>query len=93
MPKIRFDEEIAATYDDDSDERFDPGLLATTTEFLAELSPGEGRALELAIGTGRVAVPLAERGVPVSGIELSPTCSRGCGPSPAPAPSRRSRVT
>jgi SAM-dependent methyltransferase len=39
--------------------------------FLAELA-GDGRALELAIGTGRVAVPLAERGVRVAGIELSP---------------------
>ena len=58
MPEIHFDEEIAASYDDDSDERFDPGLLASTTGFLAELAGG-GRALELAIGTGRVAVPLA----------------------------------
>ena len=71
MPEIHFDEEIAASYDDDSGERFDPGLLATTTEFLAALA-GEGRALEMAIGTGRVALPLAERGVAVSGIELSP---------------------
>jgi SAM-dependent methyltransferase len=71
MQKIWFDEEIAATYDEDSGERFDPGLLAATTEVLAGLA-GDGRALELAIGTGRVAVPLAERGVPVSGIELSP---------------------
>jgi SAM-dependent methyltransferase len=71
MPKIWFDEEIAATYDEDSGDRFDPGLLATTTDVLADLA-GDGRALELAIGTGRVAVPLAERGVAVSGIELSP---------------------
>jgi len=71
MQKIWFDEEIAATYDEDSGERFDPGLLSATTEVLAGLA-GDGRALELAIGTGRVAVPLAERGVPVSGIELSP---------------------
>jgi SAM-dependent methyltransferase len=71
MQKIWFDEEIAATYDEDSGARFDPGLLAATTEVLAGLA-GDGRALELAIGTGRVAVPLAERGVPVSGIELSP---------------------
>jgi SAM-dependent methyltransferase len=71
MVDIHFDEEIAASYDDDSDERFDPVLLASTTEFLAALA-GDGRALELAIGTGRVAVPLAARGVAVSGIELSP---------------------
>jgi len=71
MPEIHFDEEISASYDDDSGARFDPGLLASTTEFLAALA-GDGRALELAIGTGRVAVPLAARGVAVSGIELSP---------------------
>ena len=70
MPKIWFDEEIAATYDDDSTEQFEPAAAAATTDFLAGLA-GEGRALELAIGTGRVAVPLAERGVPVSGIEIS----------------------
>jgi SAM-dependent methyltransferase len=71
MPRIRFDEEVAATYDEDSAERFDPELLAATTEFLAEQAGG-GRALELAVGTGRVAAPLAQRGVPVAGIELSP---------------------
>ena len=52
MPKIWFDEEIAATYDVDSADRFDPDLLATTTEVLAGLA-GDGRALELAVGTGR----------------------------------------
>ena len=71
MPKIWFDGEIAETYDEDSAERFDPELLRTTVDVLTDLA-GKGRALELAIGTGRVAVPLAERGVPVSGIELSP---------------------
>ena len=49
---------------------FDPELLAATSAFLADLA-GSGEALEFAIGTGRVAVPLAERGVSVSGIELS----------------------
>lgn len=71
MSKIWFDEEIAATYDEDSADRFDPATLGPTVDLLAELA-GDGRALELAIGTGRVAVPLAERGVEVSGIELSP---------------------
>jgi SAM-dependent methyltransferase len=54
--------------------RYDAGTGAAPDEmigFLAELA-GDGRALELAIGTGRVAVPLAERGVRVAGIELSP---------------------
>jgi len=71
MPEIWFDGEIAETYDEDSAARFDPELLRATVDVLADLA-GEGRALELAIGTGRVAVPLAERGVRVSGIELSP---------------------
>jgi SAM-dependent methyltransferase len=71
MPANWFDDEIAATYDEDSAERFDPALLEATTGFLAGLA-GDGRALELAVGTGRVAIPLAARGVPVSGIELSP---------------------
>jgi SAM-dependent methyltransferase len=49
---------------------FAPEVLGPTVDRLAELADG-GRVLELAIGTGRVAVPLAERGVPVTGIELS----------------------
>lgn len=49
---------------------FAPDLLGPTVDRLVELANG-GRALEFAIGTGRVAVPLAERGVSVSGIELS----------------------
>jgi SAM-dependent methyltransferase len=49
---------------------FAPEVLGPTVDRLVELAGG-GRALELAIGTGRVAVPLAERGVPVTGIELS----------------------
>ena len=65
-----FDERIAATYDDDSAEMFDPEALGPAVDFLAELS-GDGRALELGIGTGRIALPLARRGVPVHGIDLS----------------------
>ena len=49
---------------------FAPEVIGPTVDRLVELA-GDGRALELAIGTGRVAVPLAERGVPVTGIELS----------------------
>jgi SAM-dependent methyltransferase len=49
---------------------FAPDVLGPTVDRLVELADG-GAALELAVGTGRVAVPLAERGVPVSGIELS----------------------
>lgn len=62
---------IAATYDDDTAERSTAEALGPICDVLAELA-GDGRVLELAIGTGRVALPLAARGVPVAGIELSP---------------------
>ena len=65
-----FDEPIAASYDDDSAEMFDPAFLEPVVDFLAEIA-GSGRALELGIGTGRVALPLAQRGVQVHGIDLS----------------------
>jgi SAM-dependent methyltransferase len=65
-----WDAETAQRYDEVSSARFDPAVLTPTVDFLAGLA-GEGRALELAIGTGRVALPLAARGVPVTGIELS----------------------
>ena len=65
-----FDERIAARYDESSAAMFDPAVLEPAVDFLAALARG-GRALELGIGTGRVALPLARRGVPVHGIELS----------------------
>jgi SAM-dependent methyltransferase len=65
-----FGERVAANYDESSASMFAPEVLDPTVEFLAALA-GDGRALELGIGTGRVAVPLAARGVPVAGIELS----------------------
>ena len=49
---------------------FSAEVLKLTIDFLGGLA-GEGRALEFAIGTGRVAVPLAHRGISVQGIELS----------------------
>jgi 16S rRNA A1518/A1519 N6-dimethyltransferase RsmA/KsgA/DIM1 with predicted DNA glycosylase/AP lyase activity len=66
-----FGEDVAAHYDESSAAMFDPEVLGPTVDVLAELA-GDGAALEFAVGTGRVAVPLAARGVPVSGIELSP---------------------
>jgi SAM-dependent methyltransferase len=65
-----FDEPIAARYDETSAEMFEPAVIRPTVDLLVELAAG-GRALELGIGTGRVALPLAARGVPVHGIELS----------------------
>jgi SAM-dependent methyltransferase len=65
-----FDEPVAATYDESSADMFDPSSIEPVVEFLAELA-GDGRALELGIGTGRIALPLAQRGVPVAGIDVS----------------------
>jgi SAM-dependent methyltransferase len=65
-----FDEHVAARYDESELELFDPAVVDPVVYVLAELA-GSGRALELGIGTGRIALPLAQRGVPVHGIELS----------------------
>jgi SAM-dependent methyltransferase len=65
-----WDAEAAKSYDTPGTGMFDPTLLSQTADRLAALAAG-GPALEFAIGTGRVAIPLAERGVPVSGIELA----------------------
>ncbi|MFE0037171.1 class I SAM-dependent DNA methyltransferase [Streptomyces sp. NPDC059015] len=61
---------MADRYDGEEIEMTSPAVLGPTLAFLAELA-GDGRALEFAVGTGRVGVPLRERGVPVVGIELS----------------------
>ncbi|CAN5551716.1 class I SAM-dependent methyltransferase [soil metagenome] len=65
-----FGERIAARYDEDEAAMFAPEVLEPTVDFLAGLA-GDGPALEFGIGTGRVALPLAARGIPVHGIELS----------------------
>ena len=65
-----FDERVAARYDVSVAEMFDQAIVEPVAEMLAELARG-GRALELGIGTGRIALPLAGRGVRVHGIELS----------------------
>jgi SAM-dependent methyltransferase len=71
VPEDFFGEPVAASYDDDTDVRFGERHLALESAFLAGLAGERGRALELAIGTGRVALPLAARGVEVRGIDLS----------------------
>lgn len=63
--------DIAAVYDVTSAAMFEPAVLDPAVNVLADLAKG-GHALEFAIGTGRVALPLSGRGVSVSGIELSP---------------------
>jgi SAM-dependent methyltransferase len=65
-----FDEAVAARYDESSAEMFEPALVDPVVDLLVELA-GSGGALELGIGTGRIAIPLAQRGVQVHGIELS----------------------
>lgn len=66
MPTDWFDEDVAASYDDGLAPMSEAGI-----DVLAGLAGPGGRALEFAIGTGRVALPLVARGVSVAGIELS----------------------
>jgi SAM-dependent methyltransferase len=70
MTRNHFGEDVAARYDETTRSMFTPEVLGRTVDLLAELA-ADGRTLELAVGTGRVALPLAARGVPVHGIELS----------------------
>jgi len=70
MIEDHFGEDVAARYDQTLGTMAEPEVLGRTVDVLTELAGG-GRALEFAIGTGRVALPLAARGVPVSGIEFS----------------------
>jgi SAM-dependent methyltransferase len=65
-----WDKETATRYDQDAASYFTPEVLEPTVDFLHQLA-GEGPALEFAIGTGRVGIPLAARGIDVTGIELS----------------------
>ena len=71
MRKDYFDGSIAESYDHDVSPMFNPAVVAATVDFLTDLA-GDGAALELGIGTGRIALPLSARGVPVHGIDLSP---------------------
>jgi SAM-dependent methyltransferase len=65
-----WNEDAARSYDTPGDGMFSDEVLGPTVDVLSELAAG-GRAVEFAVGTGRVAIPLAESGVDVSGIELS----------------------
>src|SRR5215469_18535048 len=71
VPENYFDEPVAATYDDDDEGgMFSPEVVDPAAGFLAGLA-GDGAALEFAVGTGRIALPLSRLGVRVHGIELS----------------------
>jgi SAM-dependent methyltransferase len=70
MPEDHFGEPVAARYDESSAEMFEPAVVDPVVDFLADLA-GQGAALELGIGTGRIALPLSRRGIRVHGIDLS----------------------
>jgi methyltransferase family protein len=84
MAETFFDEWIAERYEALWPELFDPAVLDPAVAFLADLAGG-GPALEFGIGTGRVALPLSRRDVPVQGIELSPAMAARLGAQPGGA--------
>jgi SAM-dependent methyltransferase len=65
-----FGERVAARYDESEADMFEAVAVEPVVDFLADLA-GSGAALELGIGTGRIALPLAQRGIHVHGIDLS----------------------
>ncbi|MGB7053412.1 MAG: class I SAM-dependent methyltransferase [Acidimicrobiales bacterium] len=71
MPENLFDQRIAQNYETRWPEVVDPAVVEPIVDFLADQA-GDGPVLELAVGTGRIAVPLRQRGISVSGIDLSP---------------------
>jgi SAM-dependent methyltransferase len=71
VPKNYFDEPVAKRYDAVHADLFKPEVVDPIVNFLASLA-GTGAALELGIGTGRIAIPLSRRGIRVHGIDLSP---------------------
>jgi SAM-dependent methyltransferase len=70
MAEDYFGERVAERYDESVSDLFEPAAVDPVVDFLAELA-GDGAALELGIGTGRIALPLSQRGVRVGGIDLS----------------------
>jgi SAM-dependent methyltransferase len=76
MARDHFGEDVASGYDEATAEMSEPAVVEATVEFLAGLA-GAGAALELGIGTGRIALPLSRRGVRVHGIDLSPAMVAG----------------
>ncbi len=77
MPEVLFTDWIAERYETLWPELFEPAVVDPAVSFLAELA-GTGSALELGVGTGRIALPLSRRGVRVQGIELSHAMAQRC---------------
>jgi SAM-dependent methyltransferase len=71
VPKVYFDERIAERYELYWPDLFEPAAIDPVVNLLADLA-GDGGALEFGVGTGRIAIPLGQRGVRVHGIDLSP---------------------
>jgi len=71
MATITWQKDIAEVYDATYAAKFESSATKPVVDRLAELA-GTGAALEFAIGTGRIGLPLSARGVRVTGIELSP---------------------
>ena len=67
-----YGDRIADVYDERHANLSGPDHVAPIVDVLAELA-GDGRALELGVGTGRIALPLAARGIEVHGIDASET--------------------
>jgi hypothetical protein len=86
VPKNYFDERIAKSYEAKWPELFRPEVVEAAVRCLADLA-GTGAALELGIGTGRLAIPLSQRASVCTGSTCRRTWSRSCGPSRAPTPS------
>ena len=78
---ITWGREIAEVYDETYAAKFEPPVLGPIVDVLADLAGGRP-ALEFAVGTGRVALPLAARGIAVHGIELSPHMAEQLRPKP-----------
>jgi hypothetical protein len=69
MPEDYFGERVAERFDDRYADLADPAVVDPIVDFIADLAGG-GSALEFGIGTGRIALPLAERGVRVHGTTI-----------------------
>jgi SAM-dependent methyltransferase len=70
VPEDYFGEDVAARYDESEGDTFETVAVESVVDFLVDLA-GDGAALELGIGTGRIALPLSRRGIRVHGIDLS----------------------